>query len=417
MDIIYYDYLSNGLSMTFNANDIRKDFPVFENNKKFIYFDNACTSLRPSSVIQAMNEYYELHPSCHNRTLHSFGTLTTKKFEEARRVISKFIGAKSLNEIIFTRNTTEAINLVSKGMNWQVGDKILTSEMEHNSNLLPWQFLTKEKGVELEHFELTEEYNVDLEEFEKKVSAGKFKLIAFHYTSNVTGSSLPVKEMINIAKKYGALTLIDCAQSMTTTKIDVQDLGADYIAFSFHKCFGPSGFGALYGKIELLETLTPMLYGGETVIDSTYESCTFSDIPYRFEAGLQNYAGAFGARAAIEYINHLGVENISKHIIKLNTLLTNALTSESRVKIIGPLDPAKRSGIVNFTIEGLDLAQISLVLDKSHKIMVRSGVHCCHSWYHKKELAPSLRVSLAPYNTIEEIEKFIEVILPIIRFF
>ncbi|WP_372654543.1 aminotransferase class V-fold PLP-dependent enzyme [Halobacteriovorax sp.] len=403
--------------MTINISKLREDFPVFKNNKKFTYFDNACTSLRPRSVIEAMNEYYELHPSCHNRTLHSFGVQTTKKFEGARKVVSEFIGASNPKEIIFTRNTTEAINIISKGINWQSGDRILTSDMEHNSNLLPWQFLVKEKGVLLNHFEINDQYSVNLEEFEKILSENKYKLVSFHHTSNVTGSSLPVKELTEIAKKYGALVLIDCAQAMTTSTINVEELNADFIAFSFHKCLGPSGIGALYGKIDALEQLTPMLYGGETVIDSTYESCTFSEIPYRFEAGLQNYSGAFGARAAIEYIKSIGISNISNHIVKLNSILTEALLKEDRVTILGPKDPPLRGGIVNFLVEGLDLGQISLILDKSHRIMVRSGVHCCHSWYHKKELKPSLRVSLGPYNTEEEVRHFIEVILPIIRFF
>ena len=403
--------------MVLDPQKIREDFPVFDNNKKFIYFDNACTSLRPSSVIKAMNEYYELHPSCHNRTLHSFGIQTTKKFEEARDTIAKFIGASNPSEIIFTRNTTEAINLVAKGINWQKNDKILISDMEHNSNLLPWQFLSKDKGVECLQFELNENYQVDLESFEKQLSSQRIRLVAFHYTSNVTGASLPVVELTKIAKKYGALVLLDCAQAMLTSSIDVTELDVDFIAFSFHKCLGPAGFGILYGKKSILENLTPMLYGGETVIDSTYESCTFSEVPYRFEAGLQNYSGAFGARAAIDYIQDIGVNNIKSHLIELNTLLTEALVKEENVKIIGPLDPVKRPSIVNFTIEGLDLGQISLVLDKSHRIMVRSGVHCCHSWFHKKELRPSLRVSLGPYNTREEVEKFIEAIIPIIRFF
>ncbi|PIK14141.1 cysteine desulfurase [Halobacteriovorax sp. JY17] len=403
--------------MALDPNELKKDFPVFENNKKFIYFDNACTSLRPKSVVSAMNEYYELHPSCHNRTLHSFGVQTTKKFENARNSIANFIGAESSSEIVFTRNTTEAINIVAKGINWQEGDHILTSDMEHNSNLLPWQFLSKEKGVLCSHFEIDENFEVDLEEYQRIFSKEKIKLVAFHYTSNVTGGSLPVKELSKIAKENGALVLIDCAQAMLTTSIDVQDLNADFIAFSFHKCLGPSGLGALYGKRNVLEALTPMLYGGETVIDSTYESCTFSDVPYRFEAGLQNYSGAFGAKAAIDYIQSVGVRNIRDHLLSLNTLLTDALIKEDRVTIIGPKNPKDRPSILNFTIEGLDLGQISLVLDKSHRIMVRSGVHCCHSWFHKKGLKPSLRVSLGPYNTKEEVEKFIEVITPIIRFF
>lgn len=403
--------------MNFDPLKIRKDFPVYEKNKEFIYFDNACTSLRPSSVVRSMNEYYEQHPSCHNRTLHSFGVLTTKKFEESRITIGKFINASSEKEIIFTRNTTEAINIIAKGINWQSGDRILTTDMEHNSNLLPWQFLAKEKGISLNHIELDKDCSVDLVEYEKVLSEKKYRLVTFHHTSNVTGTTLPVSEMTRIAKKYGALVLIDCAQAMTTSNIDVQELDVDFIAFSFHKCFGPSGFGALYGKMAELESLTPMLYGGETVVDSTYESCTFSEIPYRFEAGLQDYAGALGAKACLDFISSLGVSNIKSHLTHLNTILTEALSKEEKVTIIGPENPSLRGGVVNFYVEGLDLGQISLVLDKSHRVMVRSGVHCCHSWYHKNELKPSLRVSFGPYNTEDEVKKFIEVITPIIRYF
>ncbi|CBW28006.1 putative selenocysteine lyase [Halobacteriovorax marinus SJ] len=403
--------------MKFDPMKIREDFPVYKNNKEFLYFDNACTSLRPQQVISAMNEYYEEHPSCHNRALHLFGVKTTKKYEDSRKTIAKFINAQSEREIVFTRNTTEAINIIAKGINWQVGDRILTTEMEHNSNLLPWQFLTKEKGVELNHISLNKDFDINLEDFERELSEKKYRLVSLHHTSNVTGSSLSVAPLVRMAKKYGALVLLDCAQAMTTSKIDVQELDVDFIAFSFHKCFGPSGVGALFGKESILSSLTPMLYGGETVIDSTYDSCTFSDIPFRFEAGLQNYSGVIGTKACIEYIESIGIQNIKSHLTHLNSILTEFLLSEERVQIIGPRDANLRGGIINFSVEGLDLGQISLVLDKSHRIMVRSGVHCCHSWYHEKELKPSLRVSLGPYNTEDEVLKFIEVIKPIIRYF
>ncbi|OUR93728.1 hypothetical protein A9Q84_19900 [Halobacteriovorax marinus] len=405
--------------MSYKVNDIRDQFPPFKNNKKeFIYMDNACTTLRPQSVIESITDYYNYHPSCHNRALHTFGKQTTEKFSEARSKISKFVNAKSANEIIFTKNTTEAINIIAKGINWQSGDCILTTDMEHNSNLLPWQFLAKEKEVNHLQFDVdVYEGSVDLSGFEKILKENKVKLVSFFHTSNVSGITLPVRKLTEIAKKYGAIVLVDCAQAMITHKVDVQDLGADFIAFSMHKSFGPSGFGILYGKSEQLELLTPMIFGGETVVDAYYDSCTFSEIPFRFEAGLQNYSGAIGSSAAIDFIEDLGQENIKAHLLELNTLLTDALAGEDRVKIIGPKDPALRPSILNFTIENLDMAEVSVILDKSHRIMVRSGVHCCHAWYHKQELKPTLRVSLSVYNTVEEIKTFIKAITPIIRFY
>lgn len=405
--------------MSYNVKKIREEFPPFKNNKKdFIYLDNACTTLRPQSVVESMTEYYNYHPSCHNRALHTFGKQTTEKFSNAREKIAKFINSNSSNEIIFTKNTTESINIISKGMNFQEGDCILTTDMEHNSNLLPWQFLAKEKAVKHLQFEV-DVYNgeINLEEFERILKENKVKLVSFFYTSNVTGITLPVKKLSEIAKKYGALVLIDCAQAMITHKVDVQDIGADFIAFSMHKSFGPSGFGILYGRHEKLELLTPMIFGGETVVDAYYDSCVFSEIPFRFEAGLQNYSGAIGSSSAVDFIEKVGAESISSHLLELNELLTSALLKEERVTIIGPKDPALRPSIINFTIENLDMAEVSLILDKSHGIMVRSGVHCCHAWYHKQDLKPSLRVSLSVYNTKEEIETFIKAITPIIRFY
>lgn len=391
--------------MGLNINKIREDFDILNreiNGKPIIYFDNACVTLKPKQVVEAMNNYYRDFPACGGRSMHKLGKRVTEEVEKSRKTIKKFINAKKNNEIIFTRNTTEGINLVTKSLDLKKGDKILQTDKEHNSNLLPCLAL-KEKGILHEIIE-SKDNIFDLERFEEKIDKN-VKFVSVVHTSNLDGVTNPTKEIIKIAHDYGALVLLDAAQSVPHKEVDVKKLDTDFLAFSGHKMLGPSGTGILYGKEPLLKKLKPFLLGGETVIDSTYSSYELEDIPHRFESGLQNYAGIIGLGEAAKYLMKIGKPNIEKHELNLNKKITEAL---SEVTLIGPEDPSLRGGIFSFNLGKADPHEIALMLDESENIMVRSGAHCVHSWFNAHHLSGSVRASLYLYNTEEEAEKFIE---------
>lgn len=392
---------------------IRADFPVLQEKlkgKPIIYFDNACMSLRPVQVVEAMNEYYFKYPGCAGRSMHKIGEMVTEHYEAARKRIAKFIGAKEDKEIIFTRNTTEGLNLVANAFDFKSGDVVLTSDREHNSNLLPWQFLAKRKGIKHEIIFSAPDMTFDLGEFERKVKAigDKLKLVSIVHTSNLDGYTLPVKEVIKIAHAAGAVVMLDAAQSVPHKNIDVRKLDVDFLAFSGHKMMGPSGIGVLYGKYEQLDKLHPFLIGGDTVKDTTYDSCVLMNPPEKFEAGLQNYASAIGLAAAADYLEKVGRENIAAHEAKLNEIITAGIKDIKGLSIIGPADPKLRSGIISFNIKGMFPHDIAIMLDDTANIMIRSGAHCVHSWFNAHAIRGSARASLYLYNTREEAEMFIE---------
>ncbi|MBI5452895.1 aminotransferase class V-fold PLP-dependent enzyme [Candidatus Gottesmanbacteria bacterium] len=406
--------------MAYNIDNIRDDFPVLKQairGKPPIYFDNACMTLRPRQVLEAMNRYYLCHPSCHKRAMHSFGEMTSARYEEARQAIQKFINAKMPQEVIFTRNTTESINLIANAFPFENGDIVLTTELEHNSNLLPWQVLSQGKGVIHRIFALGQDSSFDLDNFKDILAQGRVRLVSVFQTSHVTGQSLPVKAIIDVAHQYGVLVLLDGAQSVGHQKIDVQELDVDFFGFSFHKMLGPSGMGALYAKKAILEQMRPFLVGGETVEDVDYVSFVLAKIPDKFEAGLQNYAGAIGAKAAIEYLRDIPLEARNQHVLKLNNFITEKILKLPRLNLLGPKDAALRGGIINFFIDGMDSGDLSIFLDKTNNIMVRSGLHCAHAWYKKHKLVSTVRVSLYFYNTMQEAELFNETIEKIVKYF
>lgn len=398
--------------MTLNTDKIRKDFPIID-RKKLIYFDNACNSLRPKQVIEAMNKYYEEYPACAGRSAHKLGQLATENYNLARIKIARFIGAKP-NEIIFTRNTTEGINLIAKCLDFKAGDIVLTTDKEHNSNLLPWQQLEKELGVSHKICFSKPDGSFDLEGFKKQLDK-KVKLVSMVHTANLDGSTIPAKEIIKEAHKNGSLVLLDAAQSAPHKKIDVGKLDVDFFVFSGHKMLGPSGIGVLYGKFDLLKELKPFMVGGDTVRNTTYTTADFLLPPEKFEAGLQNYAGAIGLAAACEYLDEIGLENIEKHEIELNKMITEGISSISGLHIIGPQQAELRGGIISFTIDGLDMHYIAQLLDKMANIAVRSGQHCVHSWFNAHKLPGSVRASLYLYNTTEEAKVFIETLKKIAK--
>lgn len=388
----------------------RQDFPLLQiklKGKPIIYFDNACQALRPQPVINAINDYYQEYPACAGRSIHKLGEMVTKKCEEARKTIAKFIGAKRKEEIIFTRNTTEGINLIAQSLELKQGDIVLATDKEHNSNLIPWQILAQKTGITHKIIPSEEDNTFDLEKF-KEMMNDRVRLVSVVYTSNLDGVTIPVGEIVKIAHQYGASIMLDAAQAAPHHKINVVKLDVDFLAFSGHKMLGPSGIGVLYGKYQLLEKLEPFLVGGETVEYSTYENHKLLPSPEKFEAGLQNYAGIIGLGEAVKYLEKIGFKNIAEQEYKLNKFITDEMVKIPQIKIIGPLDPALRGGIISFYIKGMDSHQIALILDETANIMIRSGQHCVHSWFNSRGIESSARVSLYFYNTIEEAQVFVE---------
>ena len=381
-----------------NTEKIRKDFPLLNAKKPIVYFDNACTTLRPNCVMEKMKEYYELYPACGGRSHHKLGERVTEEVMKARITIAKFFNARSENEIIFTRNTTEGINLIANSFKLKAGDRVLCSDKEHNSNLVPW-LVAKQRGLKHDLFKFG-----NINDFSKKIKG--IKLVSIVHTSNVDGTTQDVEEMIKIAHSNGALVLLDAAQSAPHREIDVRKLDCDFLVCSGHKMLGPSGIGILYGKEALLGELKQFIVGGETVSNTTYDSFVPETIPQRFEGGLQDYAGIIGLAEAIRYLQKIGMKNIEEHERKLNERLTKGL-EKLGVDILGPSDAKLRSGIVGFNIGKASSHDVSMMLD-SFGISTRSGMHCAHSWFNARGLKGSARASFYIYNTEDEVDFMLE---------
>ncbi len=396
--------------------DAREDFPVLGkkiNGKQIVYLDSACTTLRPVVVVEAMNDYYNNYPACSGRSVHKFAQKTAEEYSKARMEISKFIGSKKPEEIIFTRNTTEGLNLVIKSLGLKKGDTVITTDKEHNSNLLPIQMAKEKIGIKHKIIFSKKDGAFGLEAFMSTIGKGA-KLVSMVHTSNIDGCTIPAKEIIKIAHDHGALVMLDGAQSVPHMPVDVKKLDCDFLAFSGHKMLGPSGTGVLYGKYELLERLDPFLVGGDTVKNTTYGSHEFLEPPEKFEAGLQNYAGAIGLAAAARYLKTLGMDKIEKHEVELNRLATKLLDEIVKIKILGPSSPEKRGGIIPFVVEGVDIHEVALMLD-SENVMIRSGQHCAHSWFNAHKMKGSDRASLYVYNDKNDIKIFVEALEKITR--
>ncbi|MEM4729291.1 MAG: aminotransferase class V-fold PLP-dependent enzyme [Thermoplasmata archaeon] len=391
---------------------IRSDFPVLQREvggKPIIYLDNACMTLKPRQVVEAMADYYNRLSACGGRSVHKLATEVTVKFEEGRERMRRFLNANEHREIVFTRNATEAINLVSRSFDLKRGDIVVTTDREHNSNLVPWLRLRDEKGVRHVVVKSRDDGTFDLEAFEKLMSR-RVKLVAMVHTSNLDGYTIPAEEVIKIAHDHGAVVLLDGAQSAPHREVDVRKLNVDFYAFSVHKMLGPTGTGVLYGKYELLDALRPFIVGGDTVERTTYEDYKMLKPPAKFEAGLQDYAGVIGAAAAAEYLMNIGRSNVHEHEVRLNTMLTRGLKEIPGARILGPADPALRGGITSFNIEGMEPHDIAMILDEVANIMIRSGQHCVHSWFAARGIKGSARASLYLYNTEEEVKTFLEVL-------
>ena len=391
----------------------RADFPLLESSD-VIYMDNAATSQRPQVVLDAMNEFYKHHNANPLRGVYKLSVEATEDYENARAKVAKFINAAGSEEIVFTRNATESLNLVaySYGLNnIKAGDEIVVSILEHHSNMLPWQMVAKATGAKLVFLDCEEDGEITKAEIDSKINE-KTKIVACTQISNVLGIPTPIEYIIEKAHSVGAVAVVDGAQSIPHKKIDVKALDADFFAFSGHKLCGPMGIGVLYGKKELLDAMPPFLSGGEMIEYVTRDSATYAELPHKFEAGTVNAEGAVGLAAAIDYIEGVGYDKIEAIEKELSAYAIETLSKNKYVRILGSKDPKKHSGIINFILEGVHPHDVSTILD-SKGIAVRAGHHCAQPLLQHLKINSTTRASLSFYNTKEEIDALSAALLEI----
>ena len=389
---------------------IREDFPIFK-RRKIIYLDNAASTQKPIQVIKAIVDFYENHYANIHRGLHTLSQEASEIYEESKKVVAKFINARSWREIIYVRNTTEAINLLANTLPLKKGDKVVTTIMEHHSNFLPWLRLKKLKKIQLEVVDINEEQELDMNDLEKK--AKDAKVIAVTWVSNVLGNINDLKEIRRIADENGSILVVDGAQGVPHLLTDVRKMGADFLAFSSHKMLGPSGIGVLYGKEELLEELDVFLVGGGMIKDVYLEDFTPAELPWKFEAGTPFIEGAVGLKAAIEYLTSVGIENIEKHERELIKLLVNGL-EEMDIEYYGTKDIKKRSSLVSFNIKGIHAHDVAEYLNYKN-IAVRSGLHCAHPLHKRLNIPASVRASIYLYNSESDIIALLDALKELIK--
>ena len=394
--------------MLFDIKQVRKDFPILDqtvNRKPLVYLDNAATTQKPLQVIDRVADYYKNENSNVHRGVHHLSQLATDAYESARKYIADYIHASNPKEVVFTRGTTESINLVANAFDDFVdeGDEIVISSMEHHSNLVPWQQLCLRSKAKLVIVKANQAGEVELEKFQEVLNE-RTRLVAIAHISNVLGTINPVKEITRLAHDLNIPVLIDGAQAIAHLPVDVQEIGCDFYTFSGHKTYAPMGIGVLYGKTTWLDQLSPYQFGGEMIESVEFDNTTFNEIPFKFEAGTPNVAGALGLEAAIRYIEKYGVENIRKHEDSLLAYATEQLLQIEGLRIIG--NAADKTAVISFVIEGIHTYDVGTLLDKMG-IAIRTGNHCAQPLIESYGLTGTLRMSLAMYNTKEEIDNFI----------
>jgi len=393
---------------------VRADFPILQREVrpgvKLVYLDSTATAQKPLAVIKAMDKYYRWSNANIHRGVHTLGEEATALYEAARQRVARFINARKTREIVFTRNTTEAINLVA--YSWgrsqlRPGDLIVLTEMEHHSNLVPWQILAVEKELRLEFVPVTEDGYLDLATYQRLLDQNP-RLVAFTHMSNVLGTINPVAQMVELAHQVGALVLVDGAQSVPHMRIDVQALGVDFLAFSAHKMLGPTGIGVLYAREDLLEQMPPFLGGGDMIKKVQLRSFVPNEVPYKFEAGTPAIAEAVGFAAAIDYLEDVGMEAIATHERELVAYALERLATIPGLKVYGP--PAEhRGGVVSFSIDGVHPHDVAQILDREG-IAVRAGHHCAMPLHEKLGVTATTRASFYLYNTLDEVERLVEAV-------
>ena len=389
--------------------DYKKDFPLLREHRDIIYFDNAATSQKPDCVIKAEEDFYTQHNANPLRGSYPLSVEATDIYENSRIKVQKFINAASNREIIFTRNSTESLNLIaySYGLtNVNAGDKVLVSAMEHHSNMLPWQMVTKAKGAELEYIECADDGSVDLERIKEQITDNT-KIVAITQVSNVLGRVNPIKEIAKLAHEKGAVIVVDGTRSIPHMRVDVQDLDADFFVFSGHKIFGPMGIGVLYGKEKLLEAMPPFLTGGEMIDSVRRDGATYAELPHKFEAGTVNARGAAGLAAALDYVDSIGYREMQKREEEVIRYVMEGMKKIPHVHILGSQDPKEHLGIVSFAVDGVHPHDVNEILI-ADGICIRAGHHCAQPLLNSLGYNSTARRSFMFYNTIREGEKFLK---------
>lgn len=388
---------------------IRSFFPIFrqKENEGLVYLDSAATSQKPQQVIDAMTRYYEEQNANAHRGAYRLAEKATAAYEQAREKVARFINARSVEEIIFVRNATEAINFVATG--WaqkfvKAGDEILITEMEHHSNLVPWQMAAQRTDAKLRFIEFDEQGELCLNQLEERLSA-KTKLVAITHISNALGTINPIKQIVRAAHQFGAKVLVDGAQSVPHTRVDVADLDADFLAFSGHKMLGPMGIGVLYGKAELLQEMDPVNFGGEMISDVDYFSSTWNDLPWKFEAGTQNIGGAIGLAAAIDFLDGVGMEWIEANDLRLTEYSLAQLADLRGMKIYGPKQ--EHGAAISFSLDAIHPHDLATFLD-SRNIAIRSGHHCAKLVMRRLKVPATARASFYLYNTTKDVDTLVQ---------
>ena len=399
---------------SFDVDAVRKDFPILqrvgEHGKPLIYLDNSATSQKPNVVIQAMQEFYQSHNANIHRGIHFLAEEATELYESARARIAIFIGAENPRQVIFTRNTTESINIVVFSFGRKIltdQDLVLLTEMEHHSNLVPWYMLAEEIGFRIKFIPINGDGELDLDAYDKLLDE-KPKIVSFTHMSNVLGTINPAKKITNMAHVAGAIVVVDGAQSVPHFSVDVSDIQADFYAFSAHKMCGPTGIGVLYGKMHLLEEMNPFLGGGDMIKKVTFDGFQANQVPQKFEAGTPAIAQAVGFGVAVDFLNELDMENVYDHEDKITNYAFNKISQIDNVQIIGP-PPDKRGGVISFTISGIHPHDVAQILD-SEGIAVRAGHHCAMPLHQKYNLVASTRASFYIYNTMDEVDRLVEAV-------
>ena len=411
-------HVSQQIDTNFDVRQLRAHFPILQqkvNGHPLIYLDNAATTQKPEVVINALVRYYREYNANIHRGLHSLAEKATAAFEATRVEAQQFINAAEAEEVIFTTGTTGGINLVSNGYGrkfLKAGDEVIISCLEHHSNIVPWQMICQEKGAILKVIPVDEDGNLIMDEY-KKIISEKTKIVAVNHISNALGTINPVKEIINIAHDYGSVTLLDGAQASAHVDIDVQELDCDFYAFSAHKLFGPSGVGVLYGKRKHLEAMDPYQGGGEMIKEVTFEKTTYTDIPYKFEAGTPNIADVVAFREAMVFVKSLGSKNeLLQYERELLYAATKGLKKIEGLKIIGEAN--EKIGVVSFVISGLHHFDVGMMLD-ARGIAVRTGHHCAQPLMSRFGIEGTIRASFAMYNTLEEVAIFVDQLKKIVE--
>ena len=407
------------IKSTYDVYKIREDFPILKTrirNKPLCYFDNAATTQKPQQVLDIVDNYYTSMNSNIHRGVHYLSNLATDAYEDARKKVKSFINAASEKEIIFTKGTTEGINLVANSFGRKFlkeGDEIIISNMEHHSNIVPWQFLCNEKKAKLKIIPIDDRGEIIFDEFLKLVS-DRTKLISVVYISNSLGTVNPVKEIIEIAHKYNIPVLLDAAQTVNHRPVNVEELDCDFLAFSGHKLYGPTGIGVLYGKEKLLDAMSPFMGGGDMISKVTFEETTFNELPFKFEAGTSNIAGAIGLGAAIDYLSSIGMEKIAAHEASLLEYATQRLKEVPGLKIIG--NAKYKSGVISFIFDNIHPHDVGTLLDYEG-IAIRAGHHCTQPVMERYNIPATSRASFGLYNTIEEVDILVDALKKVIEVF